>query len=165
MQQRDPFTPEAQRPSLDVLLFRMQERLGTRKHLPGTATNLIGSMNKETTITIPGLAKLLRQQEEAVANQENPLFIEQIDNEIWALRNKYACGSVWGKDPVFDKWWIKQVAKSRNLNIIRQIFVWIAVGAVAIFFIIERNHEIADYEHGAYPAEGYEPDPPTIFGN
>jgi hypothetical protein len=85
------------------------------------------------------LSKLLREQEALVADDAHPLAIEQNNKEVWALRNKYACGSTWGKDPAFDKWWVKQVAKARSLNIIRQIFMWVAIGAVAIFFIVENN--------------------------
>jgi hypothetical protein len=85
------------------------------------------------------LSKLLRDQESLVANDAHPLCIEQNNKEIWALRNKYACGSTWGKDPAFDKWWVKQVAKARNLNIIRQIAIWFAIGAVAIWFVVENN--------------------------
>jgi len=77
------------------------------------------------------LSKLLREQESLIANDADPLAIEQNGNEVWALRNKYACGSVWGKDPAFDKWWVKQVAKARNLNNIRQILSY-AVGIVVV---------------------------------
>ena len=111
----------------------------------------------------PELAKLLREQQGAIKNQDSPLVIERINEEVWALRNKYACGSTWGKDPAFDKWWVKQVAKARHLNIIRQILMWIAIGAVAIFFIVESKSE--DHErarqtayYNAHPDE--EPDPP-----
>ena len=100
-------------------------------------------MKNGTTLLIsspkPELSKLLREQQDAINNQDSPLVIERINEEVWALRNKYACGSTWGKDPVFDKWWVKQVAKARHLNIVRQIFMWIAIGAVAIFFIVENN--------------------------
>ena len=85
------------------------------------------------------LSKLLREQQDAIANYSDPLVIERNNEEIWALRNKYACGSTWGKDPAFDKWWVKQVAKARNLNIIRQIFIWAAIAAVAIWFVVENN--------------------------
>src|SRR5215469_18620655 len=76
------------------------------------------------------LSKLLREQESLIASDADPLAIEQNNKEIWVLRNKYACGSTWGKDPAFDKWWIKQVAKARSLNIIRQILYCAAVIAV-----------------------------------
>jgi hypothetical protein len=110
----------------------------------------------------PELAKLLREQQGAIKNQDSPLVIERINEEVWALRNKYACGSTWGKDPAFDKWWVKQVAKARNLNIIRQILMWIAIGAVAIFFIVENKHIS---ENSIPPDEEHQPDGPTIFGN
>jgi hypothetical protein len=90
------------------------------------------------------LSKLLREQQDAIDNHSDPLVIEQNNKEIWALRSKYACGSIWGKDPAFDKWWVKQVAKARNLNIIRQILMWIAIGAVAIFLIVADNHRRDD---------------------
>jgi hypothetical protein len=96
-------------------------------------------MNHQSFSPKPELAKLLREQQDAINNQDSPLVIERINEEVWALRNKYACGSTWGKDPVFDKWWVKQVAKARHLNITRQILMWIAIGAVAIFFIVENN--------------------------
>jgi hypothetical protein len=83
------------------------------------------------------LSKLLREQEALVADDAHPLAIEQNNKEVWALRNKYACGSTWGKDPAFDKWWVKQVAKARNLNVIRQIFSYAAIAAIAIFFIVD----------------------------
>jgi hypothetical protein len=89
--------------------------------------------------TIPGLSKLLREQQDMINNHADPLAIERNNEEVWALRNKYACGSTWGTDPAFDKWWVKQVARARHLNIIRQILMWAAIGAVAIFFIIENN--------------------------
>jgi hypothetical protein len=85
------------------------------------------------------LSKLLREQQDAIDNHSDPLIIEQNNKEIWALRNKYACGSTWGKDPAFDKWWVKQVAKARNLNIVRQIFMWATITAVAIWFMVENN--------------------------
>jgi hypothetical protein len=85
------------------------------------------------------LSKLLREQQDAIDNHSDPLVIKRNNEEIWALRNKYACGSTWGKDPAFDKWWVKQVAKARSLNIIRQIFMWTAIGAIAIFLIVENN--------------------------
>jgi hypothetical protein len=90
------------------------------------------------------LSKLLREQQDAIDNHSDPLVIERNNEEIWALRNKYACGSTWGKDPAFDKWWVKQVAKARNLNIIRKIFMWTAIGTVAIFLIVEDNHRRND---------------------
>jgi hypothetical protein len=97
-------------------------------------------MNHQSSSPKPELAKLLREQQSAIDHQDDPLVIERINEEVWALRNKYACGSTWGKDPVFDKWWVKQVAKARHLNIIRQILMWIAIGAVAIFFIAENKN-------------------------
>jgi hypothetical protein len=115
-------------------------------------------MKTETTaLPIPELSKLLREQQEMLDNDADPLAIEQNNKEVWALRNKYACGSTWGTDPVFDKWWVKQVAKARHLNIIRQIFMWIAIGAVAIFFIAE-NKRIS--ENSIPPDEEHQPDPP-----
>ena len=96
-------------------------------------------MNHRSSSPESELAKLLREQQDAINNQDSHLVIERINEEVWALRNKYACGSTWGKDPVFDKWWVKQVAKARHLNITRQILMWIAIGAVAIFFIVENN--------------------------
>ena len=105
---------------------------------------------------------MLREQQDAINNQDSPLVIERINEEVWALRNKYACGSTWGKDPAFDKWWVKQVAKARHLNIIRQIFMWIAIGAVAIFFIVENKYI---NENSIPPDEEHQPDGPTIFGN
>jgi hypothetical protein len=95
-------------------------------------------MQDETTIQRE-LSKLLREQQDAIDNHSDPIVIEQNNKEIWALRNKYACGSTWGKNPAFDKWWVKQVAKARNLNIIRQIFMWAAITAVAIWFMVENN--------------------------
>ena len=100
---------------------------------------------------------MLRKQQDAINNQDHPLVIERINEEVWTLRNKYACGSIWGTDPVFDKWWIKQVAKARHLNIIRQIFMYIAIGAVAIFFIVENKHIS---ENSIPPDEEHQPDPP-----
>jgi hypothetical protein len=91
--------------------------------------------------TIAELPKLLKEQQDAIDNDSHPLAIERNNEEIWALRNKYACGSTWGKDPAFDKWWAKQVAKARNLNIVRQTFMWIAIGAVAIFLVINAKRE------------------------
>jgi hypothetical protein len=79
------------------------------------------------------LAKLLREQEAITAG--NPGSIEQNNRDVWTLRSKYACGSTWGKDPAFDKWWVKQVAKARQLNIVRQIMIAAAVAAVAGCFI------------------------------
>jgi hypothetical protein len=61
--------------------------------------------------------------------------IEQNSKEVWALRNKYACGSVWGEDRAFDNWWVKQVAKARNLNTVKKIVSYVAVAAVGIWFI------------------------------
>jgi hypothetical protein len=90
---------------------------------------------------IKELPKLLREQQDAIDNDSDPLVLEQNDKEIWALRNKYACGSTWGKDPAFDKWWVKQVAKARNLNMVRQTFMWIAIAMVAIFLVINAKHE------------------------
>lgn len=77
------------------------------------------------------LAKLLRDQESLIADQAHPLAIEQNNKEVWTLRTKYACGSTWGCDPAFDKWWVKQVAKARHLNIIRKA---LTAAAVAAFF-------------------------------
>jgi hypothetical protein len=116
---------------------------------------------------LPELAKLLREQQEALDNDSHPLAIERINDEIWTLRNKYACGSTWGKDPVFDKWWVKQVAKARHLNIIRQILMWIAIGAVAIFFVVEskseaRERALQNAYYNAHPDEE-EPDPSTYI--
>jgi hypothetical protein len=93
------------------------------------------------------LSKLLREQQDVIDNHSHPLVIEQNNEEIWALRNKYACGSTWGKDPAFDKWWVKQVAKARNLNIIRQILMWTAIGAVAIWFIVADNRRQEDIKN------------------
>lgn len=95
------------------------------------------------------LSKLLREQQSAIDNDCDPLYIDRISEEVWTLRNKYACGSTWGTDPVFDKWWVKQVAKARNLNIIRQICIWVAVGAIAISFIIAERANV--------PSEDEEP--------
>jgi hypothetical protein len=113
----------------------------------------------------PELSKLLREQQDMIDNHADPLAIEQNGKEVWALRNKYACGSTWGTDPAFDKWWVKQVAKARNLNIIRQIFMWIAVGAVAIFFVVESKSEARERAlqtayYNAHPDEE-EADPST----
>ena len=119
-------------------------------------------MNHQSSSPKSELAKLLREQQDAIDNQADPLVIERNNEEVWALRNKYACGSTWGKDPAFDKWWVKQVAKARQLNIVRQIFMWIAIGAVAIFFIVEDKHVRED---SASPDEEHQPDGPTIFGN
>jgi hypothetical protein len=102
------------------------------------------------------ISKLLREQQDAIDNQDSPLVIERINEEIWALRNKYACGSTWGTDPVFDKWWVKQIAKARHLNIVRQIVMWVAIGAIAILFIInERNAS-------AYPPDE-QPETPDCY--
>ena len=114
-------------------------------------------MNHQSSSPQPELSKLLRKQQDAIKNQDSPFVIERINEEVWALRNKYACGSIWGTDPVFDKWWIKQVAKARHLNIIRQIFMYIAIGAVAIFFIVENKHIS---ENSIPPDEEHQPDPP-----
>jgi hypothetical protein len=105
------------------------------------------------------LSKLLQEQQDAVNNHSDPLVIEQNNKEIWALRNKYACGSTWGKDPAFDKWWVKQVAKARNLNTIRQIVIWFAIGAIAIFIILGSRLKMDNT-----PANGdYSPDPPNYI--
>jgi hypothetical protein len=82
------------------------------------------------------LSKLLREQGSLISNKAHPLAIEQNNKDVWTLRNKYACGSTWGNDPVFDKWWVKQVAKARNLNMIRKIFGYATAAVVAIFFIV-----------------------------
>jgi hypothetical protein len=119
-------------------------------------------MNHQSSSPKQELSKLLREQQDAIKNQDSPLVIERINEEVWALRNKYACGSTWGKDPVFDKWWVKQVAKARHLNITRQILMWIAIGAVAIFFIAENKYI---NENSIPPDEEHQPDGPTIFGN
>src|SRR5215471_11662755 len=79
------------------------------------------------------LSKLLREQEQLLQNQkenggEYCYALERNNKEVWALRSKYACGSTWDKDPAFDKWWVKQVAKARNLNMTRQILIY-AFGA------------------------------------
>ena len=111
----------------------------------------------KTETVLSALSKLLREQQDAINNQAHPLAIERINEEVWTLRNKYACGSIWGTDPAFDKWWVKQVAKARNLNIIRQIFMWIAIGAVAIFFVIENNQ--VNRDSGPLDEE-HQPDPP-----
>ena len=100
---------------------------------------------------------MLREQQDAIINRDHPLVIEQINEEVWTLRNKYACGSTWGTDPAFDKWWVKQVAKARHLNIVRQIFMWIAVGAVAIFFVVENKYVS---ENNIPPDEEHQPDSP-----
>jgi hypothetical protein len=100
------------------------------------------------------LPKLLQEQQDAIDNDCHPLFIEQNNKEIWALRDKYACGSILGKDPAFDKWWVKQVAKARNLNMIKRIVTWTAIGAIAIFFIIEDNRTSNDVKNMS--AEQYE---------
>ena len=105
----------------------------------------------------PELSKLLREQQDAIDNHSDPLVIERINEEVWTLRNKYACGSTWGTDPAFDKWWVKQVAKARNLNIVRQILMWLAIGAVAVFFVIENNQVNKD---STTPDEEHQPDPP-----
>jgi hypothetical protein len=110
------------------------------------------------------LSKLLREQQDAIDNHSDPLVIERNNEEIWALRNKYACGSTWGKDPAFDKWWVKQVAKARNLNIIRQIFTWAAIAAVAIWFITESNrvdNDIKNMTPDQYEAYVQQLDPPS----
>jgi hypothetical protein len=104
--------------------------------------------------SVIGLSKLLREQEALIASEADPLAIEQHNEEVWALRNKYACGSTWGKDPAFDKWWVKQVAKARNLNMIRQIAMWFAIGALAIFWIITSNRVDNDVKN--MTAEQYE---------
>jgi hypothetical protein len=108
------------------------------------------------------LSKLLREQQDAIDNHSDPLVIERNNQEIWALRNKYACGSTWGKDAAFDKWWVKQVAKARNLNVIKQIFGYIAVVVVLIFILVlgmvnkqadqwaEDNSTPPDEEHSEY---------------
>jgi hypothetical protein len=114
-------------------------------------------MQDETTIQRE-LSKLLREQQDAIDNHSDPLVIERNNEEIWALRNKWACGPTWGKDPAFDKWWVKHVAKARNLNIIRQIFMWTAIGAVAIFFIVESKY--AREDNNTPPDEEHQPDPP-----
>jgi hypothetical protein len=114
-------------------------------------------MQDETTIERK-LSKLLQEQQDAIDNHSDPLVIERNNEEIWALRNRYACGSTWGKDPAFDKWWVKQVAKARNLNIVRQIFMWTAIGAIAIFFIVESKY--AREDHSTPPDEEHQPDPP-----
>jgi|SRR6516162_4001517 hypothetical protein len=81
----------------------------------------------------PELQKLLREQQDALDDRDtHPLCIERINQDVWKLRNKFACGSVWGNDPAFDKWWIKQVAKARNLNVLRKIM---GAAAIASFFI------------------------------
>jgi hypothetical protein len=112
------------------------------------------------------LSKLLREQQALIDDDEaEPLAIEQNNKEVWALRNKYACGSTWGKDPAFDKWWVKQVAKARNLNIIRQIFMWAAVAAVAIWFLTERiqlENDIKNMTPDQYEAYVQQLDPPSI---
>jgi len=77
------------------------------------------------------LRKLLREQQDAITEKADPRCIDRINGEVWELRNKYACGSAWRRDPAFDKWWIKQVAKARNLNAIKQILY---CAAVATFF-------------------------------
>jgi hypothetical protein len=104
-------------------------------------------MNHRSSSPESELAKLLREQQDAINNQDSHLVIERINEEVWALRNKYACGSTWGKDPAFDKWWVKQVAKARHLNIIRQIIMWISIGAVAIFFVAENNRVNSDIKN------------------
>jgi hypothetical protein len=114
-------------------------------------------MNHQSSSPKPELSKLLRKQQDAIKNQNSPLVIERINEEVWALRDKYACGSTLGKDPAFDKWWVKQVSKARHLNIIRQIFMWIAIGAVAIFFIVE-NKYIS--ENSVPPDEEHQSDSP-----
>jgi hypothetical protein len=105
----------------------------------------------------PELAKLLQEQQDAINSQDHPLVIERINEEVWALRNKYACGSTCGNDPAFDKWWVKQVAKARHLNIIRQILMWLAIGAVAVLFVIE-NQRVN--ENSGTPDEEHQPDRP-----
>jgi hypothetical protein len=114
-------------------------------------------MNHQSSSPKPELSKLLREQQDAINNQDSLLVVERINEEVWTLRNKYACGSTWGKDPAFDKWWVKQVAKARHLNIIRQIFMWIAIGAVAIFFIAGNKHIS---ENSIPPDEEHQPDSP-----
>jgi len=84
------------------------------------------------------LSKLLREQEQLLREQkenggEYCHALERNNQEVWALRNKYACGSRWGKDVAFDRWWVKQVAKARNLNSARQILTAAAVIAVILF--------------------------------
>ena len=103
------------------------------------------------------LSKLLREQQGLVADDAHPLAIEQNNKEVWALRNKYACGSTWGKDPAFDKWWVKQVAKARNLNVIRQIFFYAAIAAVAGWFIAQSERE-TQYNRTHPDTEEVEPD-------
>ena len=93
------------------------------------------------------LSKLLQEQQDAIDNYSDSLVIERNNEDIWALRNKYACGSTWGHDAAFDKWWVKRVAKARHLNITRQIFMWVAIGAVAIFFIVEGKREQDDIKN------------------
>jgi hypothetical protein len=117
-------------------------------------------MQEGTTIQRE-LSKLLREQQDAINNHSDPLVIKRNNEEIWALRNKYACGSTWGKDAAFDKWWVKQIAKARNLNIIRRIFMWTAIGSIAIFFIVESKHE---REYNNTPTnDNYSPDPPDYL--
>src|SRR5215472_12410087 len=91
------------------------------------------------------LSKLLREQEQLLQEQkensgEYCYALERNNEEVWTLRNKYACGSTW-QDRAFHKWWIKQVAKARNLNIVRQIFLYAAIAAVGLWFIIESLRE------------------------
>jgi hypothetical protein len=100
--------------------------------------------------SVKELPKLLREQQDAIDSHSDPLVIEQNNKEIWALRNQYACGSTWGKDPAFDKWWVKQVAKARNLNIIRQIFMWAAI-ALAIFYYATHPAATAPSDDDSYP--------------
>ena len=93
------------------------------------------------------LSKLLREQEQLLQEQkenggEYCHALKRNDEEVWALRNKYACGSRWGKDVAFDRWWVKQVAKARNLNVWRQI---LGYGATAAFFVFLCFHSSSGY--------------------
>jgi hypothetical protein len=79
------------------------------------------------------LRKLLREQQALLEDKDShPSTLDRNNYEVWTLRNKYRCAPPGTQDPAFDKWWIKQVAKARNLNIIRQIAGY---AAVALFFI------------------------------
>jgi len=111
------------------------------------------------------LSKLLREQESLVASDAAPLAIEQNNKEIWELRTKYACGSTWGKDPAFDKWWVKQVAKARHLNIVRQIAIAIAVSSVAAWLIyVEKvSQDNAREFDRTHPDAEYVPDYPDRY--
>jgi hypothetical protein len=105
---------------------------------------------KKMEHSVIGLSKLLQEQQDAIDNNSSPLVIEQNNKDIWELRNKYACGSTWGEDPGFDKWWMKQVAKARNLNTVKQIVTWIAIAAVAIWLITTRNRVDNDMSDNQY---------------